>query len=76
VAEVLETYSVNERVDQLEIKVAYLEQANSELSDELFRQGQEIAALRVQIAALADRLKDAQAQAKPTTIEEEVPPHY
>jgi uncharacterized coiled-coil protein SlyX len=67
---------VNERVDQLEIKVAYLEQANSELSDELFRQRQEIASLRVQMAVLADRLRDAQAQEKPTTIEEETPPHY
>jgi len=37
---------MNERLDQIEIKIAYLEQANAQLSDVVYRQRQEIEALR------------------------------
>lgn len=64
------------RFDQLELKVAYLEQANTELSDELFRQRQELKTLREQIAALAGKLDAAQSQPTAYTPEDEKPPHY
>ena len=35
----------NDRMDRLEEKLAYLEASNAELSDEIFRQQQEIAVL-------------------------------
>ncbi|HWL62174.1 MAG TPA: SlyX family protein [Steroidobacteraceae bacterium] len=68
---------MEDRLEQLETKVAFLEQANSELSDELFRRRQEIEALREQFAALRGRLDAAQAQpAAPYSPEDEKPPHY
>lgn len=68
---------MEERLEQLETKVAFLEQANSELSDEVFRRRQEIDALREQLAALTSRLDAAQAQpATAYSPEDEKPPHY
>ncbi len=68
---------MEQRLEQLEIKVAFLEQANAELSDEVFRRRQEIEALREQLATLTSRLDAAQAQpAAAYAPEEEKPPHY
>ena len=67
---------MEQRLDQLEIKVAYLEQANAELSDEMFRQRRELEALREQLSALTGRFEAAQAQPTAYTPEEEKPPHY
>ena len=47
---------MNQRIEQLEIKIAYLEQANAQISDEMFLQRQQIEALRTQLAALTGRL--------------------
>lgn len=67
---------MNERLDQLEIKIAYLEQANVELSDELIRQRHDVEALREQLLALTGRLEAAQAQPTGYTTDDEKPPHY
>ena len=67
---------MEQRLDQLEIKVAYLEQANADLSDEMFRQRRELEALREQLSVLAGRFEAAQAQPTAYTPEEEKPPHY
>lgn len=68
---------MDERLERLEIKMAFLEQANAELSDEVFRRRQEIEAVREQLAALTSRLDAAQAQPLATPAsEEEKPPHY
>lgn len=64
------------RLEQLEMKVAYLEQANTELSDELFRQRREIEELRERISTLTGRLEAAQSQPTAYTPEQEKPPHY
>ena len=64
------------RLDQLEIKIAYLEQANVQLSDVVYRQRQEIDALREQFAALSGRFETAQLQTTTYSAEEEKPPHY
>jgi uncharacterized coiled-coil protein SlyX len=66
----------SQRFDQLELKVAYLEQANTELSDELFRQRQQLEALRGQISDLAGKFAAAQSQPTAYTPEDETPPHY
>jgi len=63
-------------LEQIEIKIAFLERANAELSDVVFRQQQEIETLRAQIAALAARVEAAQADTDVRTPEEERPPHY
>lgn len=64
------------RLEQLEMKVAYLEQANAELSDELFRQRREMEELRDRISTLTGRLEAAQSQPTAYTPEQEMPPHY
>lgn len=67
---------MNERIEQLEIKVAFLEQANSQLGEEIFRLRQSIEAVQAQMQALTGRF-DAAAQA-PTdyAADDERPPHY
>lgn len=67
---------MNERLEQVEVKLAYLEQANAELSDVVYRQKREIDSLRAQLAALAGRMEAAQGQPTVYTPEEEKPPHY
>lgn len=67
---------MNERLEQIEVKIAYLEQANAQLSDVVYRQRQEIETLQRKITALVDRFESAQAQATPYTLEDEKPPHY
>ena len=61
--------------EQIEIKIAYLEQANAELSDVVYEQRKELESLRAQLSELLRRLDAAQT---PTTHspEDEKPPHY
>ena len=63
-------------VEQLETKIAFLERANAELSDAVFRQHQDIEALRAQLAGLAARIDAVQAETTVRTPEDERPPHY
>ena len=63
-------------LEQIETKIAFLERANAELSDVVFRQHREIETLRGQIAALADRIEAVQSDTGVRTPEEERPPHY
>lgn len=63
-------------LEQIETKIAFLERANAELSDVVFRQHREIETLRAQIAALADRVEAAQSDTGVRSPEEERPPHY
>lgn len=63
-------------LERIELKLAFLERANTELSDVVYRQQQEIEALRAQLAALIARLQAAQAEETPYTLEQERPPHY
>lgn len=67
---------MSDRLEQLEIKVAYLEQANAELSDMVYRQKLELDALREQLVGLVGRMEAAQAAPTVYTAEEEKPPHY
>jgi uncharacterized coiled-coil protein SlyX len=48
---------MNQRLEQLEIKIAFLEQANAQLSDELYQQRQQVEALREQLATLVGRIE-------------------
>ncbi|MFZ0498670.1 MAG: SlyX family protein [Steroidobacteraceae bacterium] len=63
-------------LEQIEIKIAFLERANVELSDVVFRQHRDIEALRAQIAGLAARIDAAQSESALRTPEDERPPHY
>ena len=61
--------------EQIEIKIAYLEQANAELSDVVYEQRKELESLRAQLSELLRRLDAAQA-ATTHSPEDEKPPHY
>jgi SlyX protein len=66
----------NDPIERLEIKIAFLENATNELSDMVFRQQQDIAALHDRLAALASRFDAFKAHEGPYTGEDERPPHY
>jgi len=66
----------DQRLEQLETKVTFLERANAELSDVVFRQQRELEALRAQIVALAASIDAARSDTGVRTPEEERPPHY
>ena len=63
-------------VERLESKIAFLERANNELSDVVYRQHQEIQALRARLDSLAERLTAVSAPSETRTLEDERPPHY
>lgn len=64
-------------LEQLQTKMAFLERANAELSDVVFRQQRSIDALRDQIAALMMRAQSVgEPQETARTLEDERPPHY
>ena len=66
-----------ETLERIETKIAFLESANAELSDVVYRQKKELDELRARLAALAGRLDAAQAEGgRPYSLEEEKPPHY
>jgi len=63
-------------VERLEMKLAFLERANAELSDVVYRQHKDLESLRNRVQALAEKL-DARAVAEPVRQpEDERPPHY
>ena len=63
-------------IEQLEIKIAFLERANAELSDVVFRQHRDIEALREQLSALISRMQAYEEDVSPRKPEDERPPHY
>jgi SlyX protein len=62
--------------DRLELRIAYLERANTDLSDVVYRQQQEIDALRLQLASLLARFDADRSEQTQYSPEEERPPHY
>ena len=65
-----------EAIERLETKVAYLERANHELSDVVYRQQREILGLRARMDALSERVSSIPAGDEARTPEDERPPHY
>jgi uncharacterized coiled-coil protein SlyX len=63
-------------LEQIHIKLAFLERANTELSDVVFRQQQEIQALSARIKEIAERASAAAGGGEERSPEDERPPHY
>lgn len=63
-------------IERLELKVAFLERANNELSDVVYRQQLELDQLRARVASLVDRVEAIKDSPTQYTAEQEKPPHY
>jgi len=63
------------RITELEQRVAQQDHSLLELSDEVYRQQRQIAALEERLEALRTRFESATAQAAPDPADEQ-PPHY
>jgi SlyX protein len=69
--------SIQNKFDQLEEKLAYLEMSNAELNDEIFRQQKDIDALTKAHRSLHERLETLQDTAAEGDMQQgEKPPHY
>ena len=66
----------NENFERLELKVAFLERANQELSDMVYRQQQDIEQLRTHVRELLGRVEALREEPTKYTAEQERPPHY
>jgi uncharacterized coiled-coil protein SlyX len=65
-----------ETLEQIEIKIAFLERANVELSDVVYQLRKEIDSLQARLAGVTARLDSNQGPERPYSLEEEKPPHY
>jgi SlyX protein len=65
-----------EALEQLQTKIAFLEKANADLSDVVFRQQLEIRELGARIKDVSERLFAAQLEDRQRSAEDERPPHY
>jgi uncharacterized coiled-coil protein SlyX len=63
-------------LEQIQTKIAFLEQANADLGDVVFRQQMEIRALGARIQELSERLAAAQPEERARSADDERPPHY
>ncbi len=63
-------------VERIELRIAYLERANNDLSEVVYRQQQEIDALRAELAIQSGKLESALTEQTVYTPEQERPPHY
>ncbi len=63
-------------LEQIELKIAYLEQANQELSDVVYRQQRELENLRAQMMAYQRQIDSWKSEQRPFAAADERPPHY
>jgi len=65
-----------ERIDELETRLAQQDHSILELSDEVYRQQQQIAQLESKLQYLGERLRGMAAPEPASGPVDEVPPHY
>jgi uncharacterized coiled-coil protein SlyX len=66
----------SEALELIQTRITFLERANTELSDVVYRQQQQIQALTAAIRDVSERLRATQADTNEGMPEEERPPHY
>ncbi len=67
---------LNQRLIDIEVKLAFSEDLIERLDETVVRQQAQIDALMRETARLRDRLADMQAPAAPRALRDELPPHY
>jgi uncharacterized coiled-coil protein SlyX len=62
--------------ESIELKIAFLERANTELSDVVYRQQQELTLLKEQLLLITDRIEAMKMEMEGYSPDQEKPPHY
>jgi uncharacterized coiled-coil protein SlyX len=70
------TFMNADTIERIELKIAYLERANHDLSEVVYRQQQQIDALRTQLTVLNGKMAAAASEQTVYSAEQERPPHY
>jgi len=68
--------ALNARIDALEIRVAYQDEIIEDLNETIVAQWKQIDLLTRQVAALTDRIQEAEHKAGGPSAPEQPPPHY
>ncbi|MFC4172791.1 SlyX family protein [Microvirga sp. GCM10011540] len=68
--------TLNERIDRLEIRIAYQDEIIEDLNKTVLAQWKQIDLLTRRIAALTDRIQEAERKAGGPSAPEPPPPHY
>lgn len=63
-------------LEQIQTRITFLERANAELGEVVYRQQQEIQALTARVREVLQRLEAAHGAQEERAPEEERPPHY
>jgi len=66
----------DERIEKLESRLAQQDHSVLELSDEVYRQQQQIAELEIKIRHLAERMRSNESTSSTSGAVDEIPPHY
>lgn len=64
------------RLEELETKIAFLEQAAADLSTVLFKRDRDLENLRMRVKQLEDQLAQLHPEMPEGRVDEERPPHY
>jgi SlyX protein len=64
------------RITELETKLAFAEDLLETLNQTVIRQQRQLDSLQEQLRLLHQQIRDNQSDAEPTTLREEIPPHY
>lgn len=62
--------------ESIELKIAFLERANAELSDVVYRQQRELTLLKEQLLLMTDRVEAMKLEMEGYSPLQEKPPHY
>jgi SlyX protein len=68
--------ALHERIDKLEIRIAYQDEIIDDLNTTIVAQWKQIDALTRQVALLVDRVQEAEGKAGGSSAPEPPPPHY
>ena len=67
---------MEDRLVDLEIKAAYADDLLDQLSDQIYRQQQQIDLLLSELRLLRERLPEAGSIGTPRNLRDDIPPHY
>ena len=67
---------IEDRLVDLEVKAAYAEDQIDQLSDQIYRQQQQIELLLGELRLLCERMPEPGSTGAPRNLRDEIPPHY